>query len=825
MEYKGLKLDDRLAHLIRYMPDVDDLRETIGRYQAVWDNLALLGQLSGVGNEMGSTRESFFKLSESLVNHLGNEYWQELNQRLSMKASVATDMMQRNLFERTADIGFLATDQTIINFLKQPESFSTTTLSEHLESYRANYSVYHDIILLDCTGKVLFRLHPNAVESSQDELINTALTTHEPYVEVFRKCDLMPQLTNAHIYAYRVQDTNSSVLGVLCLCFNFQDECQRIFKELNDGDWSIISLTNTAGKVIASSDEQQLPIGTQVTHHTKGMNIQRLAGRKYLVSSREGKGYQGYTGQSWLGHVMIPIDFAFERNEQPSLELNSLQGLDIFSPELMSIPTQADRIQVNLNRSVWNGSLHQHLGQSETLFSRALLWEISQTGLKTKALLADAIENLYQTVIGATLANNRFLASLAVNIKDRNLYERANDCRWWSLTASFREALALSSIDADMVQELNATLAYINRLYTVYTGIILYDKSGKVVAVSQAHLTEWIGQPINEPWVSKSLALRSSREYVISDFSATPLYDDQPTYIYSAAVMHPTQTQQVVGGIALIFDSLPQFTNMLQESQPTNEQFNSYSVFFDEQNLVIASTHRHFQSAKPLPVDLSNLLEQGYGIVDCNDGRYAVGIAKASGYREYPATTNGKSTYTALFTRIGDNLSNQQLTQPKVSSSRPIPKQTVTDANAISIATFCIADQHYGLPVDAIIEAVDLSLMRQGIPSEDASFIGFVSHQQRVIPVISPVRWLGRDVDMTQAQLLIIQHDFIRFALMVDQLGHIQHLTAEQIMPSPSNIGQGLIQGLISIGKDDDDVILLLSIDVMVQSLTAKPTY
>lgn len=31
MEYKGLKLDDRLLPLIRYMPEVDDLRETIGR--------------------------------------------------------------------------------------------------------------------------------------------------------------------------------------------------------------------------------------------------------------------------------------------------------------------------------------------------------------------------------------------------------------------------------------------------------------------------------------------------------------------------------------------------------------------------------------------------------------------------------------------------------------------------------------------------------------------------------------------------------------------------------------------------------------------------
>ena len=819
MEYKGLKLDDRLLPLIRYMPEVDDLRETIGRYQAVWDNLALLGQLSGVGNEMGTTRESFFKLSESLVNHLGNEYWQELYQRLAMKASVATDMMQRNLFERTADIGFLATDQTIIDFLSQSDAIGTESLAQHLAAYRANYTVYHDIILLDTQGKVVFRLCPNGVVQSHDPLIETALTSSEAYVEVFRKSDLLPDQATAHIYAYRVQNARQQNLGVLCLCFNFQDECQHIFSELSDGDWSVISLTDCSGKVIASSDLQQLPIGTQVQHHLGGMSIQRLAGRKYLVSSRAGKGYQGYTGQNWLGHVMIPLDFAFERHEQPSIDIHNLQGLAIFSPELMSIPTQADRIQVNLNRSVWNGSLHQHAGQSETLFSRALLWEISQTGLKTKALLADAIENLYQTVIGATLANNRFLASLAVNIKDRNLYERANDCRWWSLTARFREVLAQSAITTEMGEELNGILAYINQLYTVYTGIMLYDKAGKVIAVSQPHLTEWLGQAMTEPWVSQSLGLKSSREYVISDFGATPLYDNRPTYIYAAAIMHPQQTQQVVGGIALIFDSLPQFTAMLEESQPSSEQFNSFAVFFDEQANVIASTHASFQPAKPLPIKLTDVLERGYGIIECQDGRYAVGIAQASSYREYPAKTNGKATYAALFSRIGDHLTAEKLTLQPTAKERLLPKQNTLTDQSVSLATFCIGNQHYALPVHAIIEAVDLSLMRQGIPSEDASFVGFVSHQDRVIPVISPVRWLGQTVELAQAQLLIIEHNFIRFALMVDQLGQIQHLSPAQIMPSPSNIGQGLIQGLVTMS--DDDVILVLSIDVMTQSLTA----
>lgn len=822
MEYKGLKLDDRLAQLIRYMPQVDDLRETIGRYQAVWDNLALLGQLSGVGNEMGSTRESFFKLSESLVNHLGNEHWQELNQRLAMKASVAAEMMQRNLFERTADIGFLATDQTLIDFLSHPESFAKETLEQHLESYRANYTVYHDVILLDTTGKVLFRLHPNSTAQSQDALIATALTTQDPYVEVFRKSDLLPEQEQAHIYAYRVQDAGHKNLGVLCLCFNFQDECQRIFSELTDGDWSIMSLTDTHGQVIASSDKQQLPIGTQVTHQTQSMTIQRLAGRKYLVSSRAGKGYQGYKGQNWLGHVMIPLDFAFERHEQPTIELNDLQGLDIFSEELMSIPTQADRIQVNLNRSVWNGSLHQRVGQSETLFSRALLWEISQTGLKTKALLADAIDNLYQTVIGATLANNQFLASLAVNIKDRNLYERANDCRWWALTARFREALALTSLNTEIRQELTDILTYINQLYTVYTGILLYDKSGKVIAVSQPHLQEWIEQPIQEAWVSQSLALRSSRDYVISDFSATPLYHQQPTYRYAAAIFHPENHHQVVGGIALIFDSQPQFTAMLQDAQPSHEGLASFSVFFDAHNTVIASTHPAFTPTKPLPIDLTEAIDSGYGIVNCQDGRYAVGVTQASGYREYPDSTNGKATYAALFSRIGDLGSAHTAMRQKHLSPHTSPKQTQADANAISLATFCIAHQHYALPVDAIIEAVDLSLMRQGIPSDDASFVGFVSHQQRVIPVISPLRWLGQTVTNEQAQLLIIEHGFVRFALMVDQLGHIQHLHQDHIMPSPSNIGQGLVSGLISYGNNEESVILLLSIDVMVQSLTQQ---
>src|SRR5690606_19121052 len=74
------------------------------------------------------------------------------------------------------------------------------------------------------------------------------------------------------------------------------------------------------------------------------------------------------------------------------------------------------------------------------------------------------------------------LAELAADIMDRNLYERANDCRWWAQNASFRQALAQPNITDAQRQALAQQLAYINGLYTVYQTIYLYDARLQLVA-------------------------------------------------------------------------------------------------------------------------------------------------------------------------------------------------------------------------------------------------------------------------------------------------------------------------------------------------------
>jgi hypothetical protein len=43
--YKGITIDDDLASLMRHMQGVEEYREVLGKLQAAWDTLTLLGQL------------------------------------------------------------------------------------------------------------------------------------------------------------------------------------------------------------------------------------------------------------------------------------------------------------------------------------------------------------------------------------------------------------------------------------------------------------------------------------------------------------------------------------------------------------------------------------------------------------------------------------------------------------------------------------------------------------------------------------------------------------------------------------------------------------
>ncbi len=99
---------DPEEQLLKWMPAVVEYRQRLASLQGAWDNLALLSHLGDDGTNLSSTREAF----ETLANRPGHPPRDRDPSKAVLaceaRAQVAIDILVRNLFERTADVGFLA---------------------------------------------------------------------------------------------------------------------------------------------------------------------------------------------------------------------------------------------------------------------------------------------------------------------------------------------------------------------------------------------------------------------------------------------------------------------------------------------------------------------------------------------------------------------------------------------------------------------------------------------------------------------------------------------------------------------------------------------
>lgn len=800
--YKNISLPPSLIDLIAYMTDVEEYREELRTLGGQWDLLTILGQMSGAGSDMSSTQDEFQSLTDELIGQLGLETMKKNDQEIEAIAQVAVDILIRNLFERTADIGFLATDEDIRQFLLGDGAEKTSmkrNLISRFQEYVAKYSVYHDIILLNTSGKILVRLDEDAtVTESSDPLVEEALETCAEYVEIYRYTDLAPQNDKSLVYAYRVTENNdpeSDPIGVLCLCFRFENEMEGIFSNLlSPEDWSVISILDSDGRVIASSDPYQLPHGAVLDRVLdERSRIVRFGGREYLAKTCATKGYQGFMGLGWYGHAMLPLSHAFKSTKSNSLSSNVdqlvleavMKAPQMFSKELRHIPIKADQIQKDLNRTVWNGNVKQTTTQS-----KVLLWNIAAAGEKTKQVFESSIGNLHQTVVSAILEDVAFQAALAVDIMDRNLYERANDCRWWALTSAFGSILSKREISEERADIITDILRYINGLYTVYTNLFVYDVNGKVIAVSTPDENNLVGKILKNSWVNETLELTDTQAYSVSIFEPTPLYKNKHTYIYGASIARPGNSNEIVGGIGIVFDSEPQFEAMLQDSLPRNEQGKVrkglFAIFCDRKRKVISSTSQDISIGDTIDIDNSFFeSENGSGyskLIEFKGKYYAVGSRTSSGYREYKRKDNYRNDVIALvFVPLA--------TAIKVSDNKAVefkgPNFDFSESDSelsIELATFSIKDHTYAFRTENIHKAIGVEGLTE-IPGSHELLSGKITDENRVVPVIDFARLKGEDhADChDSSQIIILKTPKGLFGITVDALGPIPSIPKDRI--------------------------------------------
>ncbi len=470
---------------------------------------------------------------------------------------------------------------------------------------------------------------------------------------------------------------------------------------------------------------------------------------------------------------------------------------------------------------------------------RILLKEISTTGARTKDVFEGSIADLHETVVTSLLRDNQFHAALAIDIMDRNLYERANDCRWWALASDFIEILSRARRSDQDAQTVGAILRAINALYTVYSDLIVFDADGTIVAASNA-ADNLAGTALSEEWVARILALRDAQSYVVSSFVPSPLYEGRSTYIYGAAIRAPEQPQ-AVGGVAIVFDSEPQFAAMLKDALPRDGagaiKHGAFSLFVEPNGRVIACSDEHFRAGDMLSIDEAFLQiapgARHSGVTVLGDAHYAVGASASAGYREYKGERDvyRNDVIALVFSRLCDvaaHVSKEPVRRLSIRSDR-----TQTGAKE-DLATFLVGRCWFAARTGEIVEAIDVADVMP-LPFMPEGMIGCLMYRGSPLPVLDLLRLLEEPAHSSLAadapaeresgQIMVMTASSgVRFGVLVDDLGEIVEVLANRLTPLPAMVANRHMfadTALAPNGADEGDLVVVLRADLLYESLSA----
>jgi len=235
--------------------------------------------------------------------------------RLVDMAQTMVQFIVRNLYERTADVRWWATDEAFWHCLADPSGDRVARAVERLGVINRFYSVYLNLVLTDAEGRVVAcsnsRQFPRVTgaDVSHKRWFSDALATHsgDDYVVDDIHMDDMHGGEPVAIYATAVREggqMRGKVLGTLGVMFAWGEQSRCIVRDepmLNEEEWqrTRVLLLDSADRVIASSDNQGLyqPYILTGKSGDKGCYMTKDG---ELIAYAKTIGYEAYDGLGWF---------------------------------------------------------------------------------------------------------------------------------------------------------------------------------------------------------------------------------------------------------------------------------------------------------------------------------------------------------------------------------------------------------------------------------------------------------------------------------------------------------------------------------------------
>ena len=240
------------------------------------------------------------------------------DQRLRDVALSTVQLIVRNLFERTADVRWWATDTAIWQALKNPDDPSAAIrASERLGVIHRYYTVYRDLVLADTQGRVIACANPSSrhllgASVAGESWYDQAMMTHSGDEFTVSRVTKSPEYHDEHIltYAAAVREAGQrtgSICGVLGVHFNWEEQGRSVVRDeppFSPTEWqhTRVLLLDADLTCIAASDGKGIGqfFDLQLTHNP----IDCYSADGQTVYYARTLGYEGYDGLGWFGIVV-----------------------------------------------------------------------------------------------------------------------------------------------------------------------------------------------------------------------------------------------------------------------------------------------------------------------------------------------------------------------------------------------------------------------------------------------------------------------------------------------------------------------------------------
>ena len=255
--------------------------------------------------------------------------------RLTDIAQTLVQIIVRNLYERTADCRWWATDDAFFRCLEEPTEARQQHAIKRLGVINKFYGVYINLVLTNTSGKILAISRPDlfpgmiGADASNQKWFSQAIRLNnggEYVVDDIHNCHLHGGKPVA-VYATAVREggeMSTKATGVLAVFFDWGPQADSIVRKeptLTPEEWtrSRVLLLDRNHKIIASSDG--LDIYSQYPLQAQGGKGSYTDTTGANVAYAQTIGYEEYDGLGWYGVII--------QRPQSREELEKSMKLDI----------------------------------------------------------------------------------------------------------------------------------------------------------------------------------------------------------------------------------------------------------------------------------------------------------------------------------------------------------------------------------------------------------------------------------------------------------------------------------------------------------------